>query len=253
MYRFLRCVVAWGAWGVAAHAFAQITESPVTVQPGHFLLEVDALSLSIDHDDDSRYTAVGAGLAFLTTGLTQNWDVQVGAQLFLSQDYTIEGVGGSESGVGDVYLRTKWRCYESKETWTSVALMPYVKIPTNSGGVGNDSVEGGLIIPWATRVWGDVVVEAMAQVELRRNAADDGYDSYWYGSAAAKRQLTKQIGLYAEAAIAKSSGGEDFEGLLGAGATYALTENMIFDLGMYHGLSAGAADWNYVLRFNLGF
>jgi len=253
MYRFLRLLVALGLLaGLATRLPAQITESPVTVQPGHFLLEADVLALTLDRDGDDKYTAFGAGLVFLTTGVTRALDVQVGAQLFLSHDYDIEGISDSDSGVGDVYLRTKWHFYESTSTWTSVAVMPYVKFPTN-GGVGNDSVEGGVIVPWETRVWGDVRIAAMAQVDIRRNAADDGYDSHWSASAAATRQLTKQIGLYAEGAIGKSSGGEDFEGLLGAGATYALSDNLWFDLAAYHGLSSGADDWNYVLRFNFGF
>jgi len=253
MYCFLRPVflLALGL-GAGVCVRAQMTETPVTVQPGHFLLEIDALSLSLDRNGDDKYTAFGAGLVFLTTGVTRNWDVQVGAQLFLSQDYDREGVSERDSGVGDVYLRTKWHVYESATTWTSLALMPYIKIPTN-GGVGNDSVEGGLIIPWETRIWGDVEVAAMAQVDIQRNAADEGYDTHWYASAAASRQLTKQIGLYAEAAIGKSSGGDDREGVLGGGATYALSENMWFDLAAYHGLASGASDWNYVLRFNLGF
>ena len=52
-----------------------------------------------------------------------------------------------QSGVGDMYVRTKWRFYESTDTYTSIALLPYVKFPTNTGGVGNDAVEGGLIVP----------------------------------------------------------------------------------------------------------
>jgi hypothetical protein len=253
MYQFLRALALLGTLaGLTGGLRAQITETPVTVQPGHFLLEVDVLSLTLDRDGDDKYTGFGAGLVFLTTGVTRSLDVQVGAQLFLSQDYDIEGVSDSDSGVGDVYLRTKWHCYESASTWTSVAVMPYVKFPTN-GGIGNDSVEGGVIVPWETRVWGDVRIAAMAQVDIRRNAADDGYDSHWYASAAAARQLTKQIGLYGEGAIGKSSGGEDYEGLLGGGVTYALSDNLWFDLAAYHGLSSGAADWNYVLRFNLGF
>jgi hypothetical protein len=213
---------------------------------------VDVLSLTLDRDGDDKYTAFGAGLVFLTTGVSRNVDVQVGAQLFLSEDYDSEGFSENDSGVGDVYLRTKWHLYESSSTYTSVAVIPYLKIPTN-GGVGNDSVEGGLIVPWESRVWGDLRLSAMAQVDILRNVADDGYDTFWYASAAATRQLTKQIGLYGEATIGKSSGGDDYAGLLGGGVTFALSDNLWFDMAAYHGLSSGAADWNYVVRFNLGF
>jgi hypothetical protein len=254
MYRFLRPAAVAGFLAVLVlDGRAQITETPVTVKPGHFLLEMDALSLSIDRDGDSKVTAFGAASTFITTGVTQNWDVQLGAQLLLTEHFSIDGESHTETGVGDVYVRTKWRFYESSTTYTSIALLPYVKIPTNSGGIGNDAVEGGVIVPWETRIWGDFHFHAMAEVSFLRNADDDGYDSYWYVSSAMDRQLTKQIGVYAEAAFGKSSGGEDFAGTLGAGVTYALTENMWFDLAAYRGLSSGAEDWNYVLRFNFGF
>ena len=254
MYRFLRLLAVPGLLaGLAAPLGAQITETPATVKPGHFLLEADALSLTLDREGDDKYTAFGAALVFLTTGVTQNLDVQVGAQVFQSEKYDTAGFSESDSGVGDIYVRTKWRFYESTTTWTTVALLPYVKIPTNSGGGGNDSVEGGLIVPWETRIWGDFQFGAMAQVDIHRNDADDGYDTRWGLSAAVTRQLTKRIGFYGEGSIGKSSGGEDFAGILGGGVTYALTENMWFDLAAYHGLSSGAPDWDYVLRFNFEF
>jgi len=255
MYRFLRPVAIAGFLAaLVVSGRAQITETPVTVKPGHFLLEMDALSLSIDRDGDSKVTAFGAANTFLSTGITDNWDIQVGAQLLLTEHFTIDGGDShTETGIGDVFFRTKWRFYESETTYTKVAVMPFVKVPTSSGGIGNDSVEGGLIIPWETRIWGDFRFEAMAEVDFLRNPADDGYDSFWYVSAALHRQLTKQIGLYGEGTLGKSTGGEDFAGVLGGGVTYHLTEGMWFDLAAYRGLSSGASDWNYVLRFNLGF
>jgi hypothetical protein len=254
MYRFLRPVAVAGLLaGLAVAARGQITEWPTTVKPGHFLVEMDALSLAIDRDGDAKFTAFGMASTFLTTGITDNWDVQVGAQLLLTQDVEINGGSHRETGVGDVYFRTKWRFYEDAASGAAFAVMPFVKVPTNSGGVGNDSVEGGLIVPWTMRIWGDFAWAAMAEVDFLRNFDDDGYDTYWYASTALTRQLTKQIGIYGEGSIGKSSGGEGFAGTVGGGVTYALMDNVWFDLAAYRGLSSAATDWNYVLRFNFGF
>src|SRR5882757_10478702 len=66
---------------------AQVTESPQTIAPGKFLLKVDALSLSFDRDnqeaDGTKITTLGVGRAFLSTGITEDLDVQVGAELFI--------------------------------------------------------------------------------------------------------------------------------------------------------------------------
>ncbi len=235
----------------AVSSQGQITEWPTTVKPGRFLLEMDALSLSIDKEPGFKYTALGVASTFLTTGLTENWDIQVGAELYFSQKIELSGFTERHSGIGDMYVRTKWRFYN--EGGSAVAIMPYVKLPTKSDGRGNDSMEGGVIVPWATVLPGDVNVRAMAELDFRRNDADNGYDTYWYVSAAASRQLTKAIGLYGEATFGKSSGSGKTDGRMGGGVTLHVSEDIWWDYAMYKGISKGAADWQHVLRLNWGF
>lgn len=232
---------------------AQITEFTTTVEPGHFLLEMDALSLTVDREPGQKYTAWGAATTFLSTGLTANWDMQVGAEFFISQKVEGTTLRERQSGVGDVYIRTKWRFYESEEYYTTAAIMPYVKLPTNSGGVGNDAVEGGFIIPFQTKVLGGVDFIAMAELDFTRNDNDDGYDTYWFTSAAMSRQIMKVIGVYGEATAGKSSGVGEWAGTLGAGVTLRVSKYSWWDYSMHRGISDGAPDTTYVLRYNLGF
>lgn len=254
MYCFLRSLSAGLLLLLAAAGVrAQITEHPSTVAPGRFLVEMDALSLSLDKEGGGKYTALGAGSIFLSTGLTDNWDIQVGAELFISQKFESGGFSERNSGIGDLYVRTKYRFYENTETGSMAALLPYVKIPTNSGGVGNDAVEGGFIVPWSTSLAGGFHCDVMAELDFLRNDNDDGYDTYWYASASLSRSLTKAVGVYGEVALGKSSGASATEGMMGAGVTLALSENTWWDFAVYKGISRGAADWNHVIRFNFGF
>lgn len=232
---------------------AQITEWTTTVQPGHFLLEMDALSLAIDREPGLKYTAFGAASTFLTTGLTKNLDLQVGAEFYISQKFDAAGFTERQSGVGDVYIRTKYRFYESEDTYTAIAVLPYIKIPTNSGGVGNDAIEGGIIIPFQTQLTGGFDFAAMAELDFLRNDADDGYDGYWFASASLGRQFLRAVGVYGEATVAKSSGGTPWEGTIGAGATFTVSKFAWWDFAIYRGISDGASDWTHVLRFNYGF
>ncbi len=253
MYGFIHRGLAVGLAVLAGVAGAQITETPVTVQPGHFLLEMDALSFKVDREPGLKYTAFGAASTFLTTGLTSRLDLQLGAEFYLSQKFDAAGLIDRQSGVGDVYIRAKYRFYESNDTYTAVAVMPFVKIPTNSGGVGNDSVEGGVIVPFQTELVGGFTLGAMAELDFIRNDANNGYDTYWSGSASLTRQFFKRVGLYGEAVAAKSSGGAPWEGTLGAGATLTVSKYAWWDFAIYRGISEGAADWTHVLRFNYGF
>lgn len=254
MYRILRCrLLALASLGVAAMAGAQITESPVTVAPGRFLLEMDAISLTLDRADGAKYTAFGAASTFLSTGLAQHWDIQLGAELFISQKYEDGSFRERRSGIGDVYLRTKWRFLDDPESGSAAAVIPFVKIPTNSGRVGNRSVEGGLIVPWSIQLIGGLDFAAMVEVDFLRNDADDGYDTHGYASASLTRSVTKRVALYAEAAVGKSSGAGPAEGVVGGGVTVAFSGNSWWDVAVYRGISRGAADWNHVIRYNWGF
>lgn len=232
---------------------AQITEWPTTVAPGRFLIEMDAISLTVDKDGGDKYTAFGAASTFLTTGLTHNWDIQVGAELFISQKFESGGLSDRDSGIGDVYVRTKYRFYENPETGTAAAFLPYVKIPTNTGEIGNDSVEGGVIVPWTTTLTGGFGVSAMAGVDVYRNDNNDGYDLYLHGSASLKRNITSALGVYGEVALAKSSEASSAEGIMGGGVTLSVSENTWWDFAVYKGISSVAPDWNQVIRFNFGF
>lgn len=253
MFTIRYLAVLLPALAAAVAGRAQFTETPITVAPGRFLLEVDALSLSIDREPGLKYTAFGAATTFLSTGLTSRWDIQVGAEFFINQKFDAAGLTERQSGMGDLYFRTKWRFYESESTYTSIAVMPYVKIPTNTGGVGNDAVEGGLIIPLQSELVGGFHFTAMAELDFVRNDNDDGYDSNWFASASVSRQVLKLIGLYGEASVAKSTSGAPWEGTMGAGATLTVNEHAWWDYGIYRGISSGASDWTHVLRFNWGF
>jgi hypothetical protein len=250
MYRFLQAATL-ALLAVAARA--QVTETPDTVAPGHFLLEMDAISVTVDHEPGQKYTAFGAATTFLTTGLTADLDLQVGAEFFIRQKYEAGSFTERRTGIGDLYVRTKWCFYHSPDTYTAVALLPYVKIPTNTGGVGNNAVEGGLIVPVSAELVGGFQFAAMGQLDFQRNENNDGYDTHWFASAEVTRQILNLIAVYGEATVGKSTGGRPWEGTMGGGATVHLSKVAWWDFAIYRGISRGAADWNHVIRYNYAF
>lgn len=238
---------------LAACALGQMTESPDTVAPGHFLLEMDGLRWSTDRANgvDTRELAIGSTL--ISTGLRHDLDLQLGADLFHRVIVKQHGERESQSGVGDVYLRTKWTFWREPGSGAAAAVIPFVKFPTNSGGIGNEAVEGGLIVPWALPLAG-ATVGAMAQWDYVRNDADDGYRSHWSASAYVDRSLAAGFAVYGEAVLETVSGGfSECGGLLAAGLRWDWSEQLQFDYQMLRGLNARVSDWTHVLRVNVGW
>ena len=238
---------------VASSLFAQVTETPQTVAPGKILVEMDGLSLGFDRSraPGTNFTAVGVGTTILSAGLTDSVDLQVGATLFLRQTYDFGGRTDSRSGLGDLRFRVKWTCWRDAQLGAALALMPYVKVPANTGGTGNKSIEGGLIVPWAMTLPGGVTAGAMLQWDVVRNDADNGYDARWKVTGALRRNLTSALAFYGEGTVAAvSTGWSNWAGTIGAGALLRVTKSIELDYELQRGVNRRATDWVHVFRVN---
>jgi len=235
---------------------AQVTETPFTMAPGSFLLRMDAITVGVNRDaaQPQAYTALGLASAMLSAGITREVDVQVGMQFFLRQTFQFRGARDSNSGRGDTTVRLKWTFWQDAGTGAAAAVIPYVKLPSNTGGVGNNRVEGGFIVPWAWSLGRGSRLGAMGQWDMQRNTANDGYQSRWFVSGFAHQDLFGGFGAYAESTFALTSAGfSTFAGGLGGGVTYDLSEHLRFDYGISRGLGNRATDWTHVLRVNWQF
>jgi hypothetical protein len=235
---------------------AQVTETPFTIAPGHFELRVDALTLGFDREDTRprRYTALGVAHSLFQIGLTSSTDLQVGAQLFARQTYQTGTGRTSDSGFGDMTFRVKHTFWRDPGTAAAAAVIPYVKIPSSSPGVGTDGVEYGFIVPWAMGLPGDFQAGAAFQWDVQRNDARNGYDSVWTGGAYLRNDLTRNVSLYAETTLGVSSASKSsFAGSLGGGATVHVSKGFSWEFGLNRGLGARSTDWVSLVRLRWGF
>lgn len=244
--------------GAGGRLAAQVTENPMTIAPGHFLVRMDALSLKLEDQDqvpvDSRYSALAVGTTYLTAGLAPNVDLQVGVELFLRSRLKTSGGTTSHSGVGDLYVRPKWAFWSDAGLQAMAAVMPYVKLPTNSGGVGRHAAEGGVIVPWSMALDRGYRAGAQAEWGLVRNDADNGYDSKWGASLVLQGDVSPSLGLYTESTLEFTSAGISRTAMsLGGGVTMETSRRLQFDFALYAGLTRGAPDWNPVVRLRWHF
>jgi len=237
-------------------ALSQVTETPQPVEPGSFLLEVDALTVRRDRADTSGASFRGIGVlsTLASAGITRDVDLQIGVDVFQRFTVGLGGVDQTDSGFGDLYFRTKWRFWQDAASGQSAAVIPYVKIPSNTGGVGNNAVEGGLIVPWEKTWSGGATLGAMASWDVVRNPDNSGYDSWWTVSACAHQPLTSRLGLYAESIFTVTSASSSLTSLsVGAGAVFSVTKSVSLDYELQRGIGRAATDWTHTLRFNWGW
>lgn len=235
---------------------AQVTESPRTVAPGKLLVEMDGLRFAVDREDGSgaKYSALAVASTIVSAGLTDSLDVQAGVDLFLRERVELNGQRDSHSGLGDMLFRMKWTFWRDDRREAALAMIPYVKIPSSTGGVGTDTMEGGIIFPWAAKLPGGLVTGAMFRWDLVRNDARNGYDSSWLATGFVQRNFTSALALYGEATLrTASTGTSDSAGTLGVGGLLNLTKSLQLDYELQRGLNTRAAEWTHVLRVNWGW
>src|SRR5688572_9385162 len=131
------------------------TESAYTVDAGHFQIESDLATYTYDHDTkdgaNRRVDAWAVAAINFKVGLLNNVDLQTVVETY--NHITIHDLAAGEktrqSGFGDITSRIKINIWGNDGGTTALAVMPYVKFPTSQDDIGNDSVEGGLIVPMA--------------------------------------------------------------------------------------------------------
>ena len=228
------------------------TESPYTVDAGHFQIEMDLVNYSYDKHNPARDGTIvrtwGIAPVNLKVGLLNNLDVQLVLQPHTYVHTSDPAAGVSKQrGFGDLVTRLKWNLWGNDGGTTAFALMPYFKLPTNQDllGNGNHSVEFGLIAPLAVELpagWG---MGLMTQLDVVRDTASSGYHPEFVNTVTFSHDIVGDLGGYVEFFSSVSTErGSNWVGSVDLGLTYALTKNIQLDAGINLGVTRAADDWN---------
>ena len=126
-----------------------VTESPFTVDAGHFQLEVDALRLINSRDDEEQERTWKAAYSVFKLGLSRRTDVQLEVPLYkVEKQRTAEQPAWqNQRGFGDMTLRVKHNFLgDDQDGPVAMAVVAYGRLPTGRHS-GNGAIEGGLILP----------------------------------------------------------------------------------------------------------
>jgi hypothetical protein len=220
------------------------TESPYTVDAGRFQVELSLVDYTRDEADGVRTRAVSVAPVLLKAGVTSWMDVALGLEPY-TRVRVEDGSGAvTEDGFGDLVVRVKMNAWGNDGGRTALAVMPYVKLPTAGEGLGNDFVEGGLIVPFAVDLGAGNSLGLMAEFDVVRDAADEGYVVDFVHSATVSRPLAGDLGGYVEYAGFYSLNADvDYRAYVNAGVTYGLTADVQLDAGVRVGLTDAADDF----------
>jgi hypothetical protein len=219
------------------------TESPYTVDAGHVQIESSLIDWTREGDDD----ALALASANLKVGLLHNIDVQ-----FVFDPHVRLDAG--DHGLGDTQIRLKWNLWGNDGGRTALALMPFIKLPTADDPLGNEEVEGGVIVPLAIDLVDGVGLGLMVEFDAVHDGDDRDHDLEFVHTAVLGFDITDRIGAFIEyVGVLSSDSASRYVGGTGVGLTYALSENCQLDCGVNVGLTDAADDFNPFVGFTIRF
>jgi hypothetical protein len=127
---------------------------------------------------------------------------------------------------------------------TAFALLPYVKIPTATDGLGNGAVEGGMILPFAVSLPHDFDLSMETAASLMKNVVA-GYHEEFIASASLDHPIAGKLSGYLE--FFSNFTTESHAGWVGTvdtGLEYMLTKNIQLDANCFFGVTPAAPDIN---------
>jgi hypothetical protein len=228
------------------------TESPFTVDAGHFQLEMDVFTFSYDQHNSERnqvrQTAWSLMPVNLKVGLLNRLDAQLVLEPYVhrrTEDRSASpGRVTHQSGYGDTTLRAKANLWGNDGGATALALLPFVTFPTSQDDLGNDAVQGGLVLPFSLELPLGFELGGQTGFEVAQNSARSGHHFEIVHSLALGRALTAKLSAYVEFwSLVSAERGSEWQGTVDFGFNYLLTKNLKLDAGVNLGVTRAAVDW----------
>lgn len=227
------------------------TENPYTVDAGHFQHEMDLLGYTYDRmksgGADRTVRSLDVAPFNVKVGISNSSDLQLIVETFTVQK-TRDHVAGTRetiSGFGDVTVRWKLNFWGNDGGKTGLGMISFAKFPTSQNGLGNDAVEGGVILPLEIKLAKDWDLGMMTEVDFRQNSNNSAYHAESINTITVAHRIVGELEGYVEF-YANVSGerNADWIGTFDFGATYKFTPNLQLDAGVNIGVTRSADDVN---------
>lgn len=209
------------------------TESAYSVDKGHFQFEMEIAAFTRDGGDWTEYSLGELNAKF---GLTDSADLQLVMPFYTH-------VRDGDEGYGDMEIRLKYNLWGNDGGETAMALMPFLKIPTAHGDLGNGDFEGGLIVPFSFSAPGEWSCAIMGEVDFASDEDGHGYHLVGLASATASHDITENTAGFLEiVGIFSAETSDDIEAYFNTGMTWGISETWQLDGGVRIGLTSASTD-----------
>ena len=217
---------------------------PCIVDSGHALAELGLVDWTLDKQGSDRTDTVVAGDLLLRFGIDKMSEVQIGLTGFGSVRSRIGGVVSRVTSIGDMTLAYKRSLMNPDGSGVSVAVQPFVTLPTGGSAIGAGDWGAGFILPVGAPLTDKISLEFTPEVDAAVNSSGSGR----HFAVSAVEGLSFTLSSKVSAALevqevhdADPSGHQD-HALAGLAVAFQPSSNWQLDMGSIAGLDRNSPD-----------
>lgn len=216
-----------------------------TIDRGHLALEIGAVDWTMSRQAGVRQDRFGAAETLVRYGVSDSLEVQLGWQgAGYVRERAIGRPASHRAGIGDITVAIRRNLRNPDGAGLSVALMPFVTLPTGRSPIGATGWTAGMIVPISYELSHTIQLAFTAEAD---NAADEqgsGHHLAYGGIAGLGASLGEDLSATIELAMERDEEpGEAATALLsGVALAWTVGEAVQLDGGANIGLNAGSPD-----------
>jgi hypothetical protein len=217
-----------------------------TLDPGRVQVELGIGSWTVDRQPATRTDELILGDLLVRIGLLSQTELQIGWTPFgrVRVRDRLTGLVDSNSGIGDVTLAVRQNILNPDGSGTTLAIMPYVSIPTGGDAIGGGDWGAGVRVPFGFDLSDTASIGFTPAAEAAVDADGSGRH-FAYGSVAGiSVDLAETLNATAEVSFTRDQypSGHSTEALAGLSFGWQPGGDVQLDAGANLGLNRATAD-----------
>lgn len=223
-----------------------LAEGACTIDPGHVMVELSAFDWTLDKQPDSREDTILTGDVQIRLGLTSSSELQVNWTAYghdRRRD-TASGLVDSSASVGDVRIAFRQNLRHPDGKGFSVAIEPYVTLPTGGRAIGAGTWGGGVTMPVGFDLSDAVNLQFTGSLSAVPDEDRRGRHFAYSGDWGVAVQLGEKFDLVTEVQVTadQDPAGHNTQSVGAVSLAYKPTRRLQFDVLVGHGLNRDTPD-----------
>jgi hypothetical protein len=211
-----------------------ITESPYSVDAGHFQYEADGLRLLTRREGTARGRDWYVNHALAKIGLTNKTDFQVEFDTYTkthAYDEADPSVNQRAHGAGDVTLRLKHTLFGDDDSRWALGVIGYVQLPT--GPMGDGGYEPGLVVPAVFQLNKDWSAGGQVEANLYFDREQSQHYVQLTPTLTTDYAFNKVLEAFIEVVGYRDLRASEWRGSVNVGPQFDIGDNLQFDIGAH--------------------